>query len=239
MTATRTESCDAPDGDRFDTTVVLPDAGTGPGILLFQEIFGVNDFLLGKAKDLAALGYVVSCPDVFWRIQRNVCLPHDEQSMEAAFGYVGRYVGEVADDTKVGDLVGALAHLRAMPEVQGKVATMGYCLGGLLAYLVAAAGDPDACVSYYGSTTAQRLDLAPAITCPILFQFGSEDTYIPASEIEQIEAAFARRPDAQVHVHAGAGHAFENLLAPLFANADAAARSWPITVDFLARNLQR
>ncbi|MDQ1520475.1 MAG: carboxymethylenebutenolidase, partial [Actinomycetota bacterium] len=188
MTTPRTESCDAPDGDRFDTTVVVPDAGTGPGILLLQEIFGVNDFLLGKASDLAALGYVVSCPDVFWRVERGVCLPHDNDSLQAAFGYMGQY-GEVDDDTKVGDLVSALDHLRVLPEVQGKVAAMGYCMGGMLAYRVAAAGEPDACVSYYGSSIAQRLDLADEITCPILFHFGESDAFIPAGEVEQIRAA--------------------------------------------------
>src|SRR3954468_15097177 len=145
MTTTRTEPCNAPGGDCFDTTVVVPDAGSGPGILLFQEIFGVNDFLLGKAKELATLGYVVSCPDVFWRVERGVCLPHDEESLQTAFGYMGRYASEVDDETKVSDLVGALTHLRALPEVQGNVAVMGYCMGGLLAYLVAAFGDPDAC----------------------------------------------------------------------------------------------
>jgi carboxymethylenebutenolidase len=237
MTTTRIEPCDAPGGDCFDTTVVLPDAGAGPGIVLFQEIFGVNDFVLGKANDLAALGYVVSCPDVFWRVQRNVCLPHDEASLQEAFGYMSRYAGEVDDATKVADIVATLEHLRGLPENTGKAAVMGYCLGGLLSYLVAAAGDPDACVSYYGSTIAGRLDLANRITCPVLFHFGDSDDYIAYHEVQQISEAFADRPDVEVHVHTGAGHAFENLLAPQFGNADAAARSWPLTIEFLRRHL--
>jgi enamine deaminase RidA (YjgF/YER057c/UK114 family) len=69
MASTRTEPMDVPDGGTCTATVVVPDAGSGPGIVLFQEIFGVNDFLLAKATDLAELGYVVLCPDVFWRIQ--------------------------------------------------------------------------------------------------------------------------------------------------------------------------
>jgi carboxymethylenebutenolidase len=238
MTTTRMESCDAPGGDCFDTTIVVPDSGTGPGVLLFQEIFGVNDFLLGKAKELATLGYVVVCPDVFWRVERGVCLPHDDASLQEAFGLMGRYIGEVDDETKAADLVAALAHVRAQPEVAGNVAVMGYCLGGLLAYTVAALGDPDACVSYYGSAIASRLDVADQITCPIMFHFGSEDAFIPNEEVAAIRAAFAGRDNAEVHVHDGAGHAFENLLAPQFANADAAARSWPLTVDFLQRTLQ-
>jgi carboxymethylenebutenolidase len=237
MTSVRTEPCDAPDGDCFDTTVVVPDSGTGPGIVLFQEIFGVNDFLLGKAKDLAALGYVVSCPDVFWRVERNVSLPHDDESLERGFELIGRYMGEVDDTTKLGDLTATLAHLRALPETQGKVAVMGYCLGGLLSYLVAAAGDPDACVSYYGSAIASRLDLAGAVTCPAIFHFGDRDPYIPNDDVDRIRRAFDARADVEVHVQPGAGHAFENLLAPAFADAPAASRSWPLTVEFLRRTL--
>jgi carboxymethylenebutenolidase len=238
MTSTRIDPCAAPDGDHFDATIVLPESGSGPGVLLFQEIFGVNEFVVAKAHDLAQLGYVVACPDVFWRIERGVALPHDESALQDAFGYMGRYAGEIDDETKVGDLAAALAHLRALPEVTGNAGVMGWCLGGLLSYLVAAFGDPDACVSYYGSTIAQRLDLAPQITCPIIFHFGERDEYIPSTEVEQVRAAFEGRPDAEVHVHAGAGHAFENLFAPQFANPDAAARSWPITTAFLQRTLR-
>jgi carboxymethylenebutenolidase len=238
MPTTRIDSVTAPDGRTFDADVVVPDGGRGPGVLLLQEIFGVNDFLLGKARDLAALGYVVSCPEVFHRVERGVRLPHDDDSMQAGFGYIGRYLTEVEDETKVADLLAALDHLRGLPETTGKVGVMGYCLGGLLSYLVAAYGTPDACVSYYGSSTAQRLALADDITCPICFHFGDHDEYIPTADVEQVRKVFDGRPGAEVHVYEGAGHAFENLLAPRFANPDAAARSWPVTVEFLARTLR-
>jgi carboxymethylenebutenolidase len=83
---TRTESITAPDGQSFDGHLTVPDTGSGPGILLLQEIFGVGDFLLSKAADLANLGYVVLCPDVFWRVQRNVALAHDEAALQEASG---------------------------------------------------------------------------------------------------------------------------------------------------------
>jgi carboxymethylenebutenolidase len=237
MTTRRTESITAPDGHRFTTTVVLPDSGHGPGVLLLQEIFGVNDFLLGKAEDLAQLGYVVSCPDVFCRVTENLNLPHTAESLQEAFGHMGRYATEVDDGTKVADLVAALAHLRGLDATGARVAVMGYCLGGFLAYRVAAAGDPDACVSYYGSGIADHLGEAGAITCPVCFHFGAADDYIPQSQVDAIRGAFADRSDVEVHVWDGAGHAFENLLAPMFAVPEAAARSWPVTVDFLATRL--
>jgi carboxymethylenebutenolidase len=234
---TRNETVTAPDGGSFDATLVLPDGGSGPGVLLLQEIFGVNDFLLAKAEELAALGYVVLCPDVFWRIERNVSLPHDEDSLNQAFGYMGRYGAEVDDGTKFADLVAALDHLRSRPEVTGKVAVMGYCLGGLLAYGVAARGNPDACVSYYGSGIADRLDEAGDIACPVVFHFGGNDPFIPGDQVERIRDALGSRLDVELHVHGDAGHAFENFLAPQFHDADAASRSWPITVAFLEREL--
>src|SRR5207302_11263733 len=128
-TPRRVELIAADDGQHFDGALFLPASGAGPGILLLQEIFGVGEFMVAKANDLTALGYVVLCPDVFWRIERNVALAHDEAALETAFGLMGRWMGEVDDATKVGDLVAAFDHLKALPETQGHgVGVMGYCL---------------------------------------------------------------------------------------------------------------
>ena len=234
---TRSESVAAAGGQTFDAHLTVPDGGRGPGVLLLQEIFGVNDFLIAKAADLAAAGYAVLCPDVFWRVERNVSLPHDEAALGQAFSYMERWSQRDPSET-VGDLVAALAHLRGLDEVDGKVAVMGYCLGGRLAYEAAVAGDPDACVSYYGSGIADRLDEAGKITCPVIFHFGGSDPYIPNDQVDRIRAAFAGRDDVEVHVQDDAGHAFENSLAPMFHHAGAAARSWPLTLAFLERTLR-
>ena len=233
--APRTEEVAVDDG-RFALHVVAPASGVGPGILLLQEIFGVNEFLLGKAADLAALGYVVGCPDVFWRVEPNVALPHDDESLAQAFGYMERF-SAIEPATSTADLLAAFDRLAAQPEVAGGIGVMGYCLGGRLAYEVAVAGDPATCVSYYGSGIAGRLDDAGRIACPVLFHFGDADPFIPNEEADAVAAAFAGSPDVEVVVQPGAGHAFENLLAPAFGDPDAAARSWPVTVDFLARTL--
>jgi carboxymethylenebutenolidase len=218
--------------------VTVPDSGKGPGILLLQEIFGVGDFLKAKADDLADLGYVVLCPDVFWRIKPGVALAHDEASMQEGFDLVTRYRTEVDDDTKLADLRDALAHLRSMPETAGRRAgVMGYCLGGALAFQVACHGDPDACVSYYGSGIADRLNECEDLTCPILFHFGGNDPYIPNEQVDAIRARLGERPNVDIQVQHQAGHAFENHFAPQFHNPTAAAASWPLTVAFLERTL--
>jgi carboxymethylenebutenolidase len=238
MTTTRTEQITAPDGQTFDGHLTLPDSGSGPGILLLQEIFGVGEFLLAKANDLAELGYVVLCPDVFWRVQRNVALDHDEASLQEAFGLMTRWSTEVTDEQKGGDLAAALEHLRALPAVGGrKVAAMGYCLGGHLAFALGCHAQPDAVVSYYGSGIADRLSEAATLTCPTIFHFGGSDPYIPNEQVDAIRAELGDRPNVAFHVQEQAGHAFENFLAPQFHDADAAAASWPLTVAFLEQHL--
>src|SRR5205814_6439727 len=173
MPSTRTETITAADGGTFTGHLTLPDSGHGAGVLLLQEIFGVGDFLKAKASDLAELGYVVLCPDVFWRVEPGIALPHDEAALQEAFGYMTRYMTEVPDEKKIADLGGALEHLRSLPEVAGqKVAAMGYCLGGFLAYQLACHYEPDAAVSYYGSGIADRPDDAKNLTCPIILAFG-------------------------------------------------------------------
>ena len=259
--AARNERVLAPTGERFDARAFVP-VGGGPGVLLLQEIFGFDEFLESRARLLASLGYSVLVPDVFWRVERNVTLGHDEAALQVAFGYMGRF-SEIPKDVTTADLVAALAHLRSLPETIGKVAVVGYCLGGRLAYEVAAASGPtasgpdasgldacgpdacgpdacgpDACVSYYGSGIAAELDLAERIACPALFHFGGSDPYLSREEIDAITAAFAGRPGTEVVVQEHAGHAFENSFAPMFSNPEAAAASWPVTLAFLDRTLR-
>ena len=239
MPATRTETITAPDGGQFEGHLTIPEGGRGPGVLLLQEIFGVGDFLKAKANDLADLGYVVLCPDVFWRVQPGVALPHDEAALEEAFGLMTRYSTEVDDHTKLADLGAALDHLRSLPEVAGqKVAAMGYCLGGFLAYSIACRFDPDATVSYYGSTIADHLTEAEGLTCPIIFHFGGNDPFIPNEQVDAIRARLDDRDNVAIHVQHQAGHAFENFLAPQFFDKEASEASWPLTVDFLERELR-
>jgi carboxymethylenebutenolidase len=114
---------------------------------------------------------------------------------------------------------------------------MGFCLGGTLAWFVAAAGDPDVAVSYYGSGVAGGLDQAGTVTCPVIFHFGDSDPYLPNEQVDAIRASVGDRPDVEIHVQAGAGHAFDNHEAPTFWNEAAAAAAWERTVAFLQQHL--
>jgi carboxymethylenebutenolidase len=136
-------------------------------------------------------------------------------------------------DAAVGDVGAALDHLRSLPEVRGGVGVLGFCLGGTIAYLAAAAASPDAVVSYYGSGVPAALDQADDIRCPMLVHFGGEDPYIPRDQIEAAREALADRPGVTFVVHEGAGHAFDNHEAEMFHDPEAARRAWQQTADFL------
>jgi carboxymethylenebutenolidase len=198
----------APDGRDFDAYLALPTGGTGPAIVLMQEIFGVNAYVRGVADRYAEEGYVVIAPDIFHRLEPGLELSA-ETDMAKAFALY-----EALDiDRAVSDIAATVAAARSMPAVTGStngagVGVLGFCLGGKLAFLTAAAADVDCAVCYYGGGIDQCLDKAAAITVPLMMHFGETDGYIPPEAIARIGEAFAGRPDTTIHVYRGAGHAF-------------------------------
>lgn len=230
--ATRTDTVTVPDGE-FDLHVWVPEAGSGPGLLLLQEIFGVGAYLRHVAERLVGRGYVVAAPDVFWRLQRNWEADHDDAGLTESLALVSQF----DFPTGISDCVAAFRRLQELSEVRGGCGVIGFCLGGLLTYHVAVQADPTAAVSYYGSNIAAGLDLVEHIACPIQFHFGEHDPYIPLEQVDQIMAAMSGRPDAEVHVQPGAGHAFDNLEAPMFHHPAAAEAAWALTTGFLAKHL--
>ena len=215
----------------FEAHVALPAAGSGPGLVLLQEIFGVNDYVEDAARRLAELGYVVLAPDLYWRTQPGLRLFSDD--MQRAMGAASRLDHSLA----VHDAIAALAALRALPETTGAAGVLGFCLGGTLAWQVAANGDPAVAVCYYGSGIPAALDDAATIPCPVLLHFGGADPYIPREQIDAVAAFAAEHDGFECHIAEGAGHAFDNSFAPQFSNPPAAAAAWEVTSAFLARTL--
>lgn len=206
----------------------LPESGSGPGIVLFQEIFGVSDYIKQRAGDLAALGYVVIVPEIYWRLDDSDIDESRDDFLEQGLAVMSR----VDWPTAVADGVAAVEAARSDEHVRGGVAAVGFCFGGGLAFNVAASTEVDALVSYYGSALPNLLDLADRVTAPSLHHFGLADTYLPADTVERIRAAVAR-DNVRFETYAGAGHAFDNPH-PVFHHAEASAAAWRNTVDFLA-----
>ena len=190
--------------ETFRGYLAIPASGSGPGIVLLQEIFGVNGHMRDVADLYAEEGYVVLVPDLFWRLGRDIDLGYDEASMRRAFEYFSRF--DV--DTAIKDATAALAALRARPECAGKVGALGFCLGGKLAYLLAARSDVDCAVGYYGVGIEQALGEAAAITCPMVLHFAELDRFCPPQARARITEAFAGRKDAEMYLYPGADHAF-------------------------------
>jgi carboxymethylenebutenolidase len=227
----RTDSVGVADG-KFDLYVWLPESGSGPGLTLFQEIFGVGPYIRAVAARLAALGYVVGAPDVMWRVQPHWEADHDQAGLEASIGMMQKF-----DFAKgIADCVAAVDRVRALPEVTGGTGVIGFCFGGTLAWLTAAQAKPDVAVSYYGSGVAGALDQAGAIECPVIFHFGDSDPYLPNEQVEAIRAAVGDRENVEIHIQS-AGHAFDNHEAEMFWDQQASEAAWAHTVRFLERYL--
>ena len=230
------ETITTPDGD-FDAFCAVPETTPAPAVLVLQEVFGINDNIRGLTEQLAEAGYLALAPDVFWRVE-----PRFERKDESGLADGMAHVQQLDFDLVPGDLTAVMAHALAMPECNGRIGAVGFCLGGTLAYLFAGTArvdgrGPDAVVSYYGSAINGMLDLAPRVECPVLFHYGAQDPYIPAEQIDEVERAFAGRPDVVLHRYE-AGHAFSNWDAPTFFDEQAARTAWPRTLDFLEKHLR-
>ena len=218
------------EGNAFSGYLAIPRSGSGPGLILLQEIFGVNQHIRELADLYADEGYVVLAPDLFWRIQPGIELGYSEGDVQKARAYRQRF--DV--DRSVLDIGAAIHALRANPKCNGKVGAIGFCLGGKLAYLTAARQPIDAAVSYYGVGIEQNLDEASAIRCPIALHFGSEDKAVSAAARASIKKALAEKDNAEIYVYEGAGHAFNNRLRDAF-HRPSASLAHSRTISLLRR----
>ncbi len=215
-------------GERFDAYLALPPAGRGPALVLFQEIFGVNEHIRAVAEQYALDGFVVLAPDVFWRQQRRVELGYEGADRQRGMALAGALDGaEVALD-----MADTVAALRARPEAAGKVGAIGYCMGGRFAFVAAASAGVDAAVCYYGGGIHDQLDKAAAIGCPVMFHYAERDDHIPMSAVDKVRSAMHGKP-AEVHVYPGAMHGF-NCWARASYHAASAALAHGRSLQFLS-----
>jgi len=219
-----------------------PAAGSGPGILLLQEVFGISDYIERRAKDLAALGYVVLAPEIWWRM--GVSRVEDgPNALAEAFALLERcdWLSAVQDSER------ALDGLAELPEVSGGVGIVGFCFGGGLGFNVAARRPPKLLVSYYGSALPELLGLAPPwpgvpvldpgpLSAPSLHHFGLLDQFIGRPMVEQIRDTVSPLEQVTFETYEEADHAFDNDDFMLF-NAEASALAWERTVTFLDTHL--
>jgi carboxymethylenebutenolidase len=197
----------ATSGATMDAYVATPPAGQGPGLLLLQEIFGVNAHIRGVAEQYALAGFTVIAPDLFWRQGKRIELGYAGDDRERAM----TLMKTITRDDVVADMNASLAVLRSHPAFAGKVGAIGYCMGGRLAFTAAALCGVDAAVAYYGGGIAGQLDLASKIRCPVQFHHAEQDTGITPDAVASIRVAMAASPaaaQAEFHDYPGAQHGF-------------------------------
>jgi len=221
-----------PDGT-FGAYVARPAAERAPAIVVLQEIFGVNAVMRGVCDDLAAQGYLAVCPDLFWRIEPGIDITdQSEAEWKRAFELFNAFDVE----TGLTDIAATIEAVRQRTDVNGKVGAVGYCLGGLLAYLTATRTDCDASVSYYGVGLEKYTAEADKLARPLLIHIAEEDQFTPRPVQGLIIAALKNHPQIEIHTYPGRDHAFARPGGEHYDAADAAlaeARS----LAFFQKNL--
>lgn len=193
-------------GGEFGAYVAKPATpGPWPGLMVIQEIFGVNAVMRATCDGFAAQGYLAVCPDLFWRIQPGIDITdQSEAEWKQAFGYYNAF--DV--DKGVEDISATLAHVREQDDCTGQVGAVGYCLGGLLAYLTATRTDSDASVAYYGVGIENHLGEAEKLANPLMLQIAEEDGFVPKDAQARIRAALENHPCVTLYSYPGRDHAF-------------------------------
>jgi carboxymethylenebutenolidase len=227
---------DAADHGQFSAYLAEP-AGSGPapGMLVIQEIFGVNANIRTICDDYAAAGYVALAPDLFWRQEPGVQL---DSATKEGWDRAMQFFQGFSETKGVEDLVAALAWLRTQPRVTGKkIGAVGYCLGGKLAYLMATRSDADASVGYYGVGIDGSLSEAGAITHPLMLHVAEKDGFCPPEAQAKIRNGLAANTHVTVHSYPGVDHAFARKGGDHY-DAAAATLADTRTEEFFAENLK-
>jgi carboxymethylenebutenolidase len=192
------------DGD-FSGYLASPGSGRGPGLVVIQEIFGVNAVMRDVADGMASRGYFALVPDLFWRLEPNVQLTDKtDAEWKKALDLMNRF----NIDKGITDVQSSIDYLRGTPGCTGKVGALGYCLGGQLAFLAATRTDIDAAVGYYGVNIQGRLDEAKNISHPLMLHIAEADEYTPPAAQEKIEAGLKDNPHVTLHRYPLMDHAF-------------------------------
>jgi carboxymethylenebutenolidase len=189
----------------FSAYVARPKADKAPAIVVIQEIFGVNQVMRDITDGVAAQGYLAICPDLFWRIEPGIDITDkSEAEWKKAFELFNAF--DV--DQGVRDIRATIGHVRADPGCSGKVGAVGFCLGGLLAFLTATRTDADASVSYYGVGIESRVGEAEKLTHPLLLHIAEEDQFVPKPAQQIILQALKNHPQVEIFTYPGRDHAF-------------------------------
>ncbi len=191
------------DGE-FDAYCARPGGSPRAAIVVIQEIFGVNAGIRRKCDRLAADGYLALAPDLFWRLEANVELDPDiEPEFQRALALMARF----DQDRGVADIEATIRHARNALGVE-MVGVVGYCLGGRLAYMVAARTDADASVGYYAVGLPDLLREKHGIARPLMLHIAGADHFVPLEQQQAIHQGLDGHPKVTLYDYPGEDHGF-------------------------------
>lgn len=221
------------DSGSFSAYLAVPDTSPCPGLVVIQEILGVNSVMRQIADAYAGAGYLAIVPDLFWRQEPGLQLSDQvEAELEKAFQLYESF----NEDKGVEDLIATLNTLKNHPSCTGKVGSVGFCLGGKLAYLMATRSDADCNVSYYGVAIENHLHEASNIKQPLMLHIAENDQFVPPEAQAQINTGLKDHPLITIHTYPGANHAFARADSQVY-NSEAAELANNRTLEFFQSHL--
>jgi len=218
----------------FGAHIIIPNALPAPAVVILHEVFGVNADIRQTCDEIADQGFIAIAPEMYWREEKNVNL---SVRSEADWQHGLRLNQAFDRDAGARDIRDTVLVAAKLPRCTGKVAVLGYCIGGLMTFLTSARFGADAAVVYHGGDTEKYLDEAPRVDAPLLMHLGEEDEFISKDAQAQIKAAFAKKPNATIFSYPGQYHAFSRHNGTHY-NAEAAALAHERTYEFLDQHLR-
>ncbi len=219
----------------FAAYIARPKTSPAPTVVVLQELFGVNADIRKTCDELAEQGFLAVAPDLFWRQEPGVDL---SVTSEADWQHGLRLYGAYDRDAGAKDVKDTINAVRSLPECNGKVAILGYCLGALMVFLTAVRYDGvDAAVAYHGGDTEKYLGEINGFDSPLLMHLAEEDEFISKPAQAEIKAALASKPNATVYSYPGQHHAFARHNGAHY-DAAAATLANGRTSEFLHRRLR-
>ena len=212
------------DGHKLSAYVARPDGDPIAGLVVVQEIFGVNAHIRSVADGYAKDGFLAIAPALFDRIEPGVELKYEGEDFKTGMSLAQKLV----PDMSLSDIGAAIEF--AYSSTGKKVGIIGYCYGGTMAWLAATRLHPEAAVGYYGGHIANYADETP--TAPVMLHFGKQDTHIPAEGVEKVHAA---HPEVEIYWY-DAGHGF-NCDARASYDAESAMLARERSLEFLKKHL--
>jgi carboxymethylenebutenolidase len=219
----------------FGAYIARPKASPASAVVVLQEVFGVNADIRETCDELAEQGFIAVAPDLFWRQELGVDLT---VTSEADWQHGLRLYQAYDRDAGARDVKETVNAVAKLPGCTGRVAVLGYCLGGLMTFLTAVRYGVDAAVVYHGGDTEKYLGEVDGLHAPMLMHLAEEDEFISRPAQAEIKAALAKKPNTTVYSYPGQYHAFARHNGAHY-NAAAATLANGRTSEFLHQQLRR